>query len=392
MRDREAALVASIEEGPLVELCQKLVQFPTVNPPGHEQEIAEYSGGLLRDWGLAVELLPHGPRRASVVARLAGNGSAQPVVMNGHLDVVPLGTQPWPFAPFAGEVRDGRLWGRGTADMKAGVAAILAAAQALAAARDSLRGDLIVTLTAGEEGEQLGARAVAQHLAGQKAQALIIAEPSDNEVYIAEKGPLWLQISTHGQAAHGSAPHLGRNAILMMVRLLDDLQQLEFPCQEHPLLGKFTFSVNTIHGGVKPSMVPDRCQVVVDCRTVPGQDHADILRRVEKLIERLSHRVAGFEAMVEVIKDYPPLASAPDDPVVRAFLAAAADVTGRQPQPRGAAYFTDGVELAPALQAPLIICGPGREEMAHQPEEYVEVARLVESARILTLAAWRLLT
>jgi succinyl-diaminopimelate desuccinylase len=385
-------LLSRIDEAELVEVCRRLVQFRSVNPPGDELEIAEYVAGLLSESGLEVEIVPHTPTRASTLARLRGSGDAPAILFTGHLDVVPVGAEEWIHDAFGGHVVDGKLWGRGSSDMKAGDAAIIAAVKALASVDLPLRGDVIVAFTAGEEGEQLGAAELAVRPDLAPVQAVIVAEPSRNAVYVAEKGVLWLKVTTRGKTAHGSMPHLGRNAIMMMAALIQELDRQPVPCEEHPLLGGFTRSINTIEGGVKTNVVPDQCVITIDQRTVPGQNHAAIRRQVEDLIADLGQRIPGFEATVEVINDRMPVATPADDPIVQRFCDIVAEVVGRRPEPEGVNYYTDAVMFVPALEAAMIICGPGKAELAHQPNEYVEVDRMVEAARIYALAVARLLT
>jgi succinyl-diaminopimelate desuccinylase len=385
-------LLNRIEETEVVSLCRDLVRFKSVNPPGDELEIAEYVAGVLREVGLTVEMVPHTPTRASVLARLKGSGEMPALFYTGHLDVVPVGAEKWLHDPFEGDVVEGELWGRGASDMKGGNAAMIAATKVLATANFPLKGDLILAFTAGEEGEQLGAAEIAARPDLAPVQAVVVAEPSYNDVYVAEKGAFWLQITTHGKTAHGSMPHLGQNAIMMMVALLSELDSLAVPCEGHPLLGGFTRSVNTIAGGVKTNVVPDQCTVTIDQRTVPGQDHGAILRQVEELIADLGQRLSDFRASVEVINDRIPVATSPGEPVVQRFCDVVAEVTGARPVPKGVNYYTDAVAFAPALNAPMIICGPGEAKLAHQPNEYVEVPKMVEAAKIFTLAAVQLLT
>lgn len=385
-------LLSRIQEDEVVGLCRDLVRFKSINPPGNELEIAEYVADILREAGLTVEMVPHTPTRASVLARLKGSGDAPALLYTGHLDVVPVGAEEWPHDPFEGEVVEGKLWGRGSSDMKGGDAAMIVATKILAAANLPLKGDLILAFTAGEEGEQLGATELATRLESVPVQAVVVAEPSYNDVYVAEKGAFWLKITTHGKTAHGSMPHLGQNAIMMMVALLSELDSLAVPYDEHPLLGDFTRSINTIAGGVKTNVVPDQCEVTIDQRTVPGQDHGAILRQVEEFITDLGQRLPDFRASVEVINDRIPVASSPEEPAVQRFYDVVAEVVGERPVPKGVNYYTDGVVFAPALKAPMIICGPGDAKLAHQPNEYVEVAKLVEATKILTLAAVQLLT
>jgi len=222
-------------------------------------------------------------------------------------------------------------------------------------------------------------------------QAVIIAEPTNNGIYVAEKGALWLELTTHGKTAHGATPELGRNAVMMMWKLIGELEKLEIPHEEHPMLGSFTRSINTIAGGMKTNVVPDNCVVTVDMRTVPGQDHLAILRRIEDLIEDLGRRIPDFKASAKITNDRIPVQTSPEESVVKGVVEIVAEVTGERPVPGGISYYTDGAAFVPALNIPMIICGPGDPKLAHQPNEHVEVSSLVQSARIFTLAAVKLL-
>jgi succinyl-diaminopimelate desuccinylase len=382
-------LLSRIEEAEVVSLCRDLVRLKSVNPPGDELEIAEYVAGILRKAGLAADVVPHTPTRASVVARLKGSGEVPALLYSGHLDVVPIGPtgEDWLYDPFGGEVAEGKLWGRGSTDMKSGVAAMIEAARVLAAAKLPLKGDLVLVFTADEEVGALGARELATRPDLAPAQAVVISEPSYNDVYVAEKGQFWLEITTYGKAAHGSMPHLGQNAIMMMVALLDKLDQLQVPYEEHPLLGGFTRSIGTIHGGLSTNIVPDCCVATVDLRTLPGQDHRMILRQVEDLIADLSRQLPGFRASVKVVIELCPVETSPQNAAVQSFCDVVAEVTGERPEPKGVPYGTDAAFLVPPLNAAMVLCGPGNPDLAHQLNECVEVDKLIESARIFTLAA-----
>jgi len=387
----EERLLASIKEPELIEFCQQLVRRKSVNPPGDELPIAEYVASTLDGFGLEVELVRHGPNRASVLARLKGRGTKPGLLYNGHLDTVPVGAQEWIHDPFSAKTAEGKIWGRGAVDMKGGLAALMAAAKALAGARLPLSGDFIMAATAGEETDSQGAMAIAARSDLKPLQAVIIAEPTNNGVYVAEKGALWLELTTHGKTAHGATPELGRNAVMMMWKLIGELEKLEIPHEEHPMLGSFTRSINTIAGGMKTNVVPDNCVVTVDMRTVPGQDHLAILRRIEDLIEDLGRRIPDFKASAKITNDRIPVQTSPEESVVKGVVEIVAEVTGERPVPGGISYYTDGAAFVPALNIPMIICGPGDPKLAHQPNEHVEVSSLVQSARIFTLAAVKLL-
>ena len=392
MLDKEyTPLVDHILEVEVVNVCQQLIRLKSVNPPGDELGVVAYAAGYLQEAGLEVELVEHAPQRASLLARLPGSGKLPGLLFNAHPDTVPVGTEKWLHPPFDGELYAGKVWGRGAADMKGGLAALLVAARALAAAKYSLGGDLFIAITAGEEVDSIGAVALAERPELQSVQAIVVAEPSGNEIFVAEKGAFWLELHTYGKTAHGSMPELGRNAVMMMVALIYEINRLDIPFTPHPLLGGFTHSINTISGGVSSNVVPDHCMATVDMRTVPGQEHGAIFRQIEELVAGLSQRMPGFNASLKVTVDNPPVTTSPDEPVVQRFNEALAQVTGRHSIPQGVRYYTDAAVFVPALNIPMIICGPGEPGQAHQTDEYVEVSRLVEAARIYTLAAAHLL-
>jgi len=387
-------LLERIDGEDVINLCSELIKFKSINPPGDELEVAGYVADILSKAGLAVDVISHAPTRASVVARLKGSGEVTPLLYSGHLDVVPVADEEWLHDPFGGEVADGKIWGRGASDMKGGDAAMITAALVLASSSFPLKGDLILAFTAGEETDCLGARELKRHHIPSPVQAIFISEPSENDVYIAEKGALWIEIKTHGRAAHSSKIEEGRNALMMMVPILSELEELVVPHKAHPLLGHFTRSINTIQAGTKTNTIPARCVVTADLRTVPGQDHDAILQQVENLIADVGQRmtIPDFHASVKVVNSRIPLETSPDVPVVRRFSEVVSRVTGRKPGLKGVGYYTDAVEFVPALNAPFIICGPGNPKLNHAANEWVEVEKLVDATKIYTLTAAELLT
>jgi succinyl-diaminopimelate desuccinylase len=385
------SLVKEKHETEAVRFCRDLLKFKSVNPPGDEMAAAEYISEVMAKAGLEAEVVRHSPTRASALVRLRGSGKAPALLFSGHLDTVPVGAEAWVHEPFSGEVAEGKIWGRGAADMKGGVAALMAAMKILAEACLPLKGDVILAATAGEEINSLGATVIASRKDLGPVQAVLIPEPSANELFIAEKGAFWVELVTQGKTAHGSMPDLGRNAVLMMVRLIEAFEKLEIPFQPHPLLDGFSRSVNTIAGGVKTNVVPDACTAAIDMRTVPGQDHQAILRQIEGLIADLGRKIPDFRASAKIINDRAPVETPAENPAVGLFSEVIREATGRSPLPKGTRYFTDGVVLAPALKAPLLICGPGAPGLAHQPNEHLEIDKLLESVRIYTLAALRFL-
>lgn len=386
--DRTESMPFHIDTAEVARVCSELIRFDTVNPPGNEQIAAEYVADYMAPLGFTVQFLPQGENRVTVVARHKGAGGVPGLVFNAHLDVVPVGGQEWLHPPFAGEIADGKVWGRGSGDMKGGLAAMMVAAKAVVESGVELRGDLIIAGTVGEEVNMIGAKLLCAEGTLGDVQAIIISEPTSNGVGLAERGVFWPEITTYGKTAHGSTPHLGVNAITMMAPLLQELEQLDIPFTTHPVLGPFTRSINTIQGGVKVNVVPDRCSVNIDMRTVPGQDHAQIRRQLEEFLAERGRRVPGFHGEVTTIHfDLPSVETKGDDPAVVRFVSAAARGMGREPKLIVMPFATEAAIFLPALGVPTIIFGPGDPALAHQPNEFVEIAAMVDAGRAYAEAA-----
>jgi len=173
---------------------------------------------------------------------------------------------------------------------------------------------------------------------------------------------------------------------------LSEFERLDLPITPHPVLGSFTRSVNTIQGGVKVNVVPDRCAVAVDMRTVPGQDHKAMLHQLENLAADLERRIPGFKASVRLVSDLPAVETLPAEPVVQNFIEAATQVMGKSPEPETVRFATEAAIFVPALRVPCIIFGPGNAALAHQPDEFTEIDELVQAAHVYAAAAVKLLT
>ena len=390
MKDIEG-IWREIDEKGAVQFLQKLLQTRSANPPGEEIEAAKLVADWMRRWGLEAEVIPIQGRRANALGRLPGKGKKPPLLFSGHLDTVPPGETPWKYDPYSGKIVGDRIYGRGASDMKGGLVAMIAAAGALAKAKVPLAGDLLIGATADEEAGTLGARHLVESGQINKVSGVLIGEPSDLSVYIAEKGAFWLEVTTRGKTAHGAMPDLGINAILQMNKVLTRLSRLRFEYKRHPLLGKPTLNIGTISGGVKTNVVPDGCKITVDIRTVPGQNHRTILRSVEDLLGELRKKDATLQGEVKIISDLPALETLPQDPLVKVALKASEAVTGQAHKPQGVMYYTDGVAFVPKLKIPMVICGPGKAGLAHQPDEYVEIPKVHAAARIYVQIAMEML-
>jgi len=357
-----------------ISLTQSLLRFDTVNPPGRERDCARYAGGLLEQWGYRVGYHEHADFRTSVIARAGGSDAKAPLCLTGHLDVVPVGARAWTHDPFSGETAGDRLYGRGASDMKSGVAAILLAARAMAKRLAGTPG-VVIVLTAAEEGGCIGSRHLSeqQSLLG-KAGAMVVGEPTSNYPLVGHKGSVKFHARFKGVSAHGSMPHLGVNAIYKAARALAKLEAFDFGVAAHPVMGKPTLNVGTIEGGNTVNAVPDSANIGVDIRTVPGMDHAVLLKSLQNLVE---------EAEFDVFSNLGPVWTEPElDWVQRVFEICKPYVEDRL-EARTAPYMTDAANLLKVYAgAPTVVLGPGEAAMAHQTDEYCSQERIRQSVAI----------
>jgi succinyl-diaminopimelate desuccinylase len=352
-----------------VALTRDLVRFDTVNPPGRERDCARFAGAMLEQWGYHVWYHEYADARTSVIARAGGNDARPPLCLTGHLDVVPLGTRRWSKAPFDGETDGDKLFGRGTSDMKAGVAAMLAAARSFGGGKLSGSPGVVLVLTAAEEGGCVGSQHLAKlpELMG-KAGAIVVGEPTSNYPLVGHKGSIKFHATFRGVSAHGSMPQLGVNAIYKAARAVAALEGFQFGAAAHPVMGSPTLNVGTFEGGSGVNLVPDAARVGVDIRTVPGMDHAALLERLKA--------TAVADAEFEVFSNLGAVWTEPQDEWMQRVFEICRPVIGESPEPRTAPYMTDAANLLKVYRgAPAVVLGPGEAAMAHQTDEYCSMER-----------------
>ncbi len=360
-----------------VQLTRELLKFNTINPPGAEQACAQHLGDLLKRGGFAVDYAEFAPTRTSLVAKIGDGKGKPPLGFTGHIDTVPLGAAAWKADAFGASMEGGKLYGRGSSDMKSGVAAFVIAALSMA---DKLKNGPGVTLviTADEECGCGGAAYLVKQgkLLG-KVGALVIGEPTANYPLIGHKGALWLDVTTRGITAHGSMPERGDNAIYKAAAAIQKLREFAFDVPSHALMGAPTLNVGTVHGGLNINSVPDATVIGVDIRTIPGQDHALIRSRMQRLL--------GETVEVTPTIDVGAIYSDPAQPwIQRVFDVTQARLKVR-PQAKSATYFTDAAVLKDAYRdIPMVVLGPGEPELAHQTDEYCRVDRIEEAVDMYT--------
>jgi acetylornithine deacetylase len=373
----------AIPRGDAIALARALIQIDSRNPTlvpdsTGEGECARALASVLDDWGFAVELSETPPGRPNVVARL-GPADTPALMLNGHLDVV--GVDGMTHEPFAAEVRGNRIYGRGSADMKGGLAAICAAA--LEGVGSGAKRQILVTAVVDEEYESLGMRALLA--SGLCADAAIITEPTRLAICPAHRGFAWFDISLRGRAAHGSRYDIGVDAITHAGLLLAELEQLERTRDSgprHPLLGRGSLHASKIHGGVGMSTYPEACDLAIERRTLPGESTEKAMAEIVDACARVKARHANFDAKVTLTTAQLPSEVPPDAPIVRR-LRRALERENVSVRIEGFSAWTDAALLNEA-GIPAICFGPGDISMAHAAEEFVPVEEIGLATRVLS--------
>ncbi|HWP38675.1 MAG TPA: ArgE/DapE family deacylase [Gemmatimonadales bacterium] len=380
-------MALAIDRAFALKTLSELVQINSVNPaleaggPG-EAEAAGYVADTLRRIGLDVELYEPQPGRPSVAGVLRGKAGGRRLMLNGHVDTVGVAEM---REPFSGAVRDGKLYGRGSYDMKGSVAACIAAAKALADAGAPFRGEVLVAAVADEENASIG---TADLVRRRPVDAAIVTEPTHLDICLAHKGFVWIEVETIGRAAHGSRPDLGVDANMAMGRVLERLSDLEANLRRrspHPLVGTPSLHAAQIAGGTAPSVYAAHCRLTIERRTVPGETESGVLSEIQRILEEVAAFDPGFRASCHATLSRDPFEVSPDRAIVRALATAASRVLGRSPQYGGQTPWMDSALLA-AAGVETVVFGPSGAG-AHAVEEWVDVESVMQTAEILAHAA-----
>jgi acetylornithine deacetylase len=371
----------------LLKTLADLIRINSINPklvpdgPG-EAEIAAYIVEALRRLHLEVMMHEPEPGRVSVVGKLKGQGGGRSLMLNGHIDTVGIEGMP---EPFSAAIRQGRMYGRGTYDMKGSIAAGMAAVKALVDAEARLDGDVLLAAVADEEYFSLGtAEVILRH----KVDGAIVTEATEMNLCRSHKGFVWLEVETMGRAAHGSRFYEGIDANMRMGRFLAELEKLEKDLRTrtpHPLVGPPSLHAALINGGSGLSTYASSCKLKIERRTIPGETEAQALAELQTIIDRLTVADPTFKAIVQAFCMRDPFEVVADAEIVRAVERAATRVCGVQPRHIGQSYWMDSALLA-AAGVETVVIGPIGAG-AHADEEWVDLQSLADLAQILAYTA-----
>lgn len=379
---------SGIDEKYLVEQARALVRINSINPAfsggaTDERAVASYVAGQLRAMGMETALIEPEPGRVSVLGRLRGQGGGKSLMLYAHHDTVAVDGMIGD--PFGGEVRDGRVYGRGSFDMKGALASCIAAAMAIAEKSDDRRGDLLIAAVADEEVASIGMQAVLEYV---KPDAAIVTEATELQICLAHKGFSWIEVETIGRAAHGSRFDEGIDANMRMGRFLAGLDQLEHSLREskqHPLLGPPSLHAAVLQGGTGTSTYASHARLEIERRTLPGETEASVLAQVQAIIDRLAREDPTFKAHARAFLTRNSFETGADAPIARATIGAATRVLGKTPEIIGVPYWMDTALLGGAGVDTVCIGPTGAG--AHAAEEWVDIRSLVQLSEILVTAA-----
>ncbi|MEH7525132.1 M20 family metallopeptidase [Bacillus sp. JJ1503] len=354
-----------------IQFLQELLRINSSNPPGNEHEVTEAFIERCKMKGIPFKMTYLEKNRSNFEVTLKGSGDKH-LFLCGHMDTVSPGEAEWQYAPFSGDIVEERIYGRGASDMKSGLAAMYLALESLILEKKTPPATITFLATAGEEVDSCGARAFLEGNDDRVIDALVIGEPTNEKVVVGHKGALWLEISTYGKTAHGSMPDQGINAVDHMMQIINVLDSLkvEWKLEKEPL-GSSSLAVTMINGGIQTNVIPDRCSIRVDIRTVPPQSHDHLIELLNQKLNKLVENNELHQFKITKVLDRPPILTAVSSDIIHCAL----EIKNEEDSNCfGVSYYTDAAVLNPRSEIPTLIYGPGDEKLAHQPNEWVSIA------------------
>lgn len=377
----------AVKDSDPMPLLQELVRTPS-HPGTERQEEATASvlARFLQSRSIQVNLHEVRPGRPNLVARLPGLGTGRSLMLCGHTDTVPPDAVA-KIDPFGAEIRDGRLYGRGSCDMKGALASMASALGALATSGAKQAGDLILAAVIDEEMESLGAQALIQ--SDHRADGCVVGEPTENRVAIGHRGVVWLEVGFTGRAAHGGTPDRGTNAIAAasrFIRLVEEDLRPALARRSHDLLGPPSINVGVIRGGDQPNIVAASCRVRLDRRWLPGETVESVLSEIDSLLGRVRSEIPDLKTEVhrlsadKEVMIRSPFETPAGDPLVSCALESRAEISERTEPPEAFPAWTDAALIAGEGRIPCVVMGPGDLKQAHTADEWVSVTQVRAAA------------
>ncbi|MCS7135537.1 MAG: M20 family metallopeptidase [Nitrososphaerota archaeon] len=376
----------------LLNLASALVRINTENPPGRELEAASFLAERLADLGIRSAVDRLDDVRANAICILEGSRAGPTLLLNSHLDTVPVGERDkWRVEPLGGLIRNGKLYGRGSADAKGSIAAMAASLKALLNFQEKIGGKVVLAAVADEEVGGIGTKALLSKYG--RFDFAVVGEPTGLRVCTAHKGRLEVKVRVKGKPAHASMPHEGINAILAATSYCNEIERIAESLSKvkgHPLVGKPTVAVTMISGGIKSNVIPDECVLIIDRRLIPGEDPEAVKAEFEGAASKVMTERRGAEFFVSIVRYHKATEVITSERIVQAALRAVSKVLGVRSEPSGLPAYTD-LGCIVAAGTPGVVLGPGELSQAHSYDESVPIEELEAAARIYCEIAMELL-
>jgi len=387
-----ASVLEMVKSNKVISLTKNLIKIQSQNPPGDEKEISEYLIERLKEIGLKVKTYDYKPNRPNVIGTFSTGKKGSTLMFNGHTDTVPIGKKTlWTIDALEGKVKNDKIYGRGASDMKGSLAAMIVGTETVLNYSTEFKGNLILSFVADEEVTGFGTKDLVDR--GYKADCAVVGEPTELKVQTAHKGVAYVKIVTKGEAAHGSLPHTGINAINQAVRVCSAIGKMECELgnKKHALLGSPTINIGTIKGGIKTNVVPDYCEMTVDRRLIPGETSDMVKKEFEDVISQLKDKDNNFNAEVDIINFAEPSETSPNERIVKIARSSVKKVIGKDLGVTPFPATCDMRFLVNQAHIPTVILGPGSLHQAHTIDEYVEVNQVLDATKIYALIILKVL-
>ena len=384
---------SKIKEEEITNLAQELIKIPSDETAG-EKEVCEYLESFLKSLGMKVRLQEVLPNRPNIIAEVIGDDVGRSIMFNGHVDTVPIGDiKKWSMDPYSAIIKDNKLFGRGSTDMKGSIASMIIAMKFIMNNVKKFNGKIIFTGVMAEETTGLGTQKIVEE--NIKADMALVGEPSDEKIYRAHKGTMWFNLSTYGKLEHSSESNSkSNNAIINMMKLIMEINKIskELETIENNLVGHPSINVGLIDGGTKQNMIADSCRISIDRRTLPEEKTDEILDKLRIRLDRLrslDDRLT-FDLEIDTIREAVEVVES--EQIVQEVKNALNKVINKNPTISGMKATTDMSILVNQGNIPSVIYGPGFIKQAHTVDEFIEVKRLVESSQVYTEILLNVLT
>ena len=381
--DLNSDIKSKIKEEEITNLAQELIKIPSDETAG-EKEVCEYLESYLKSLGMKVLLQKVLPNRPNIIAEVIGDEVGKSIMFNGHVDTVPVGDiKKWSMDPYSAIIKDNKLFGRGSTDMKGAIASMIIAMKFIMNNVEKFNGKIIFTGVMAEETTGLGTQKIVEE--NIKADMAVVGEPSDEKIYRAHKGTMWFNLSTYGKLEHSSESNSeSNNAIINMMKLIMEINEIskELETIENNLVGHPSINIGLIDGGTKQNMIADSCRISIDRRTLPEEKTDEILDKLRIRLDglrSLDDRLT-FDLEIDTIREAVEVAES--EQIVQEVKNALNKVINKNPTISGMKATTDMSILVNQGNIPSVIYGPGFIKQAHTVDEFIEVKRLVESSQV----------